>query len=201
MNRTLFKLTAPITRATVNDFEADHGFKPTKEADLRAFGYAWGAVEPAPVASGGVVELAEPVLSGQFVTQGWTERERTVQEIADEQSGFSDGVTAERDRRLTEGTTVTVTGYGDIPLQGRSNDQINLIALSDTARDLIAAGVDSAVIPFRDALNAMHMLTPAQTKEMADKGKAAASAFYAAAWTLKDNTPIPSDFTDDKWWP
>ena len=110
-------------------------------------------------------------------------------------------ITAERDRRLHNGVVIPVTGYGDIPLQGRPNDQINLIALADTARDLIAAGITDPVIPFRDADNVMHMLTPAQMAELAVKGKQAASLIYAAAWTLKDMAAPRVDFDDDQYWP
>lgn len=110
-------------------------------------------------------------------------------------------VTAERDRRLHAGTIVNVSGYGNIPVQGRPADQINLIALGDTARDLSAGGVTAAVIPFRDGDNVNHDLTPAQMLEMVAEGKAAASAIYAAAWALKDGETIPSDFADDAYWP
>tara|TARA_R110002020_G_scaffold95937_11_gene230139 strand:+ start:350 stop:757 length:408 start_codon:yes stop_codon:yes gene_type:complete len=110
-------------------------------------------------------------------------------------------VTAERDRRLNAGTVVTVTGYGDIAVQGRATDQINLIALGDTARDLQAAGVTAAVIPFRDGYDVIHQLTPSQMAEAVQKGKQAASAIYAAAWALKDAATVPADFADDQHWP
>jgi len=114
-------------------------------------------------------------------------------------------VDAERDRRLADGVTVNVAGYGDIPIQGRPVDQINTLALEGTARDLIAAGVTAAVIPFRDADNVLHTLTPMQVKEMTSEGRAAASAIYQVAWAMKDNTGdvtggIPADFTDDGYW-
>lgn len=110
-------------------------------------------------------------------------------------------ITAERDRRIALGTTVTIAGYGAVPLQGRATDQINLIALGDTARDLVAAGVTDPVIPFRDALNVIHNLTPTQVLDLVKKGKAVVSAIYVAAWALKDGATIPSNFTHDTHWP
>lgn len=110
-------------------------------------------------------------------------------------------VSAERDRRIALGHIVTLSSYGDIPVQGRPQDQINLLALKDTARDMVDAGVTEPVIPFRDGDNVHHLLTPAQMIEIADQGKRAASAIYAAAWALKAYAPIPEDFADDHHWP
>lgn len=82
MNKTLFKLTDPITRATVKQFEADHGFKPTKEADLTEFGYAWGDTNARPnVPDSQTIEPTEPVLDGAFVTVAWTVRDKTQAEL------------------------------------------------------------------------------------------------------------------------
>lgn len=120
---------------------------------------------------------------------------------AEEQERRASGVNAERDRRLAMGATVDVTGIGPIPVQGRAADQINLMALGDTAKDLIAAGVTDPIIPFRDGDNVIHDLTPEQVAEMARKGKEAASAIYAASWALKDSGYIPDDYADDRHWP
>jgi hypothetical protein len=120
---------------------------------------------------------------------------------AREQAWRRGGVNAERDLRLAAGTTITVAGYGDIPVQGRPSDQINMIALESTAKDMAAAGITSAAIPFRDAENTMHDLTPDQVIDMVSKAKQAATAIYAAAWELKDGAGVPADYTDDKHWP
>ena len=110
-------------------------------------------------------------------------------------------VNAERERRLIAGVTVNVSGYGDIPFQGRPADQINLLALKDTARDLDAAGITAAVIPFRDADNVTHTLTPAQMIELANEGKTAASAIYQASWAIKARNDLATiDITDDQYW-
>jgi len=127
---------------------------------------------------------------------------KTAEDIAQERQGVLHArVNAERERRIGMGHLVDVTGYGGVPVQGRSQDQINLLALKDTARDLSEAGVTSAVIPFRDGDNTDHMLTPAQMIEVANKGKSAASAIYQAAWAIKAMDPLPEDVTDDALWP
>ncbi|MCE8006558.1 DUF4376 domain-containing protein [Aestuariivita sp.] len=111
------------------------------------------------------------------------------------------GITAERNRRLESGVVIPIDGYGEVPVQGREKDRINLIALADTARSLIEAGQVSQTVPFRDADNVMHQLTPPQMIEMVDKAKQAASAIYAAAWTMKDMAAPPQDYGDDSHWP
>ena len=127
---------------------------------------------------------------------------KTAEDLAaEDQERLAAQVTAECDRRLAAGTVVTVTGYGDIPVQGRQKDQINLMALEATAKDLIAAGVTGPILDFRDGANVHHKLTPAQFVEMARKGKEAASAIYATSWALKDSGDIPADFADDVHWP
>lgn len=110
-------------------------------------------------------------------------------------------VDAERDRRMVAGVTVEVSGYGPIPLRGGAADQTILLALKDTARDLIAEGVTDPVLIFRDAQNAMHQLTPGQMAELADAGKQYVSDVYEASWALKDAAPIPLDFASDAHWP
>ncbi len=120
---------------------------------------------------------------------------------AAEQARRRAGVNAKRDRRLAAGAMISLAGYGDIPLQGRAGDQINLIALGDTAHDLIAAGVTAAVIRFRNAQIVMHTLTPAQLLEAARRGKEIAAAIYATSWAMKDGGDIPEDYAADTNWP
>ena len=111
-------------------------------------------------------------------------------------------VNEEREKRLKAGTSITVTGYGDIPMQGRDQDQITTLALEASASALKAQGVTSASLPFRDAANGNHMLTPDQTLELMGKAKKFAQDIYQAAWALKDDPAgIPDDFTEDKYWP
>ncbi len=113
----------------------------------------------------------------------------------------ADQVNAERERRILTGKAVSVTGVGDVLLQGRPEDQVNMLGLKDTARDLKAAGVTAAVIPFRDGDNIVRMFTPDQMIEAVDKGKQHVSAVYQAAWALKELDPIPADYADYAYWP
>jgi hypothetical protein len=124
---------------------------------------------------------------------------------AEEQSIKASQVTKECERRLSVGVVVTVSGYGEIPVQGRQKDQINLIGLEATAKDLVQAGVEIPVIKFRDGSNVNHMLTPSQFVEMARKGKEAASEIIQTSWDMKDGNGnfsggIPDGFADDKYW-
>lgn len=145
------------------------------------------------VVNGETIELTDDEIAALDAAAAEAETRRV--------AGIPAKVNAERERRLSAGVTISVTDYGDIPLQGRPADQINLLALKDTARDLDAAGVTAAVIPFRDADNTTHMLTPDQMMELADKGKTAASAIYQASWTIKARNDLATiDITDDQYW-
>lgn len=123
------------------------------------------------------------------------------QRAAEAQAALASQIDAERERRIAAGVTVTLSDGILIPLQGRPEDQINMLALKDTARDLLAAGVSAPILPFRDAENVVHQLTPAQMIEATDKGKQHVSAVYQAAWALKEMEPIPTDFAEDVNWP
>lgn len=120
---------------------------------------------------------------------------------AERRRADQDGINRERDRRILAGAEIEIAGYGTIPVQGSETDQINLLALGATAAELIAAGITTPVIPFRDAENTMHHLTPGQMADLTRQGKQVVSAIYAASWALKDATTIPADYADDSHWP
>lgn len=111
-----------------------------------------------------------------------------------------DDVNAERARRITEGTTVNVTGVGAMPVAGREEDTRNLQGLVTAAQLRLASGDTTTAINFRDDANNMHALTPSQVVELWEKAEGYISAVYAASWTLKDGT-IPADYADDRHWP
>ena len=110
-------------------------------------------------------------------------------------------VNAERDRRIAAGTAVEITGYGVVPLQGRIQDQTNLLGLATAATLRIAAGDVDTLTKFRDAVNLDHFLTPLQIVEMWSKGAAWISSVFEASWELKAAEPIPLDFATDTYWP
>lgn len=123
-------------------------------------------------------------------------------DTAKKQEILSGMVNEERERRLEKGSTISVTGYGGIPMQGRNQDQITTLALEASASALKAQGVTAAALPFRDSDNTNHLLTPDQTLELMGKAKKFAQDVYQAAWDLKDDPAgIPDDFTEDKYWP
>jgi hypothetical protein len=193
-----------LTRYPIANFRKDfpNVLAPSKNPGptYAAHGVYPREVLPRPdVTEAQTVDRAEPVLTDGVSVHGWTVRDMTEGELAADQADRAAGVNAERDRRLAAGSTVTVSGYGDVPLQGRAVDQTNLIALEVTAMQLVAAALD-VPMDFRDADNVMHTLTPAQMLEMARLGKQAAAAIYAAAWALKDSGDIPADYTDDAHW-
>jgi len=109
-------------------------------------------------------------------------------------------VNAERDRRLAAGVVVSVTGYGDVAVQGRERDVSVYTNLALRAAQKLQAG-DASTFQFRDRDDMMHDLTPAQMVELMDKAGLAAQAIYAAAWALKDGAEIPQDYAEDKHWP
>ncbi|SNY93429.1 protein of unknown function [Cohaesibacter sp. ES.047] len=117
------------------------------------------------------------------------------------QATTGNDVNAERSRRIESGCSVSVTGVVDpIPLQGRPQDQTNLLGLVTGAQLHIASG-DTTTITFRDADNVDHDLTPSQVLELWQGGATFISAVMQASWDLKAATPIPSDYTDDAYWP
>lgn len=117
-----------------------------------------------------------------------------------------DDVNAERDRRIAIGHMFTISGYGDIPLQGRIQDQINLQARQSAALRAKAAGVADPVLILRDAENVNHMLTPDQMIDLVDQGISWIEATMMVSWAMKDGTVpfeggIPADFAADVYWP
>ena len=110
-------------------------------------------------------------------------------------------VDREHDRRAALGKAFTVTGYGEVPLEGSLRTQTVLLALKDTARDMQAAGVTAPILFFTDRDNADHYLTPAQVIELVNAGKAYMQALHTAKRSLKELNPIPADYADDSRWP
>ncbi|MBN9243927.1 MAG: DUF4376 domain-containing protein [Mesorhizobium sp.] len=110
-------------------------------------------------------------------------------------------VNVERERRIAAGATVTVTGAGAIPVQGRDADVRNLQGLGLMALARVSAGDVAAVTTFRDAENIDHALTPPQVLELVQQAAAAVEAIIQASWTIKAMDPLPDDVTDDALWP
>ena len=110
-------------------------------------------------------------------------------------------VNVEHDRRALAGKVFAVSGYGDVALEGSMAAQTVLLALKDTARDMVGAGISAPVLMFTDRDNADHYLTPLQVIELVDVGKVYMQALHAAKRALKAMDPIPVDYADNQWWP
>lgn len=115
---------------------------------------------------------------------------------------FAERVNEERARRIGVGVLVPVEGYGQVvALQGRPQDLDTLLGLSMAAQLRIQQGDTSTLTPFRDRDNADHMLTPPQIVDLWQKGMSWVQAVYTSSWKLKDQTTIPDNPEDDRWWP
>lgn len=110
-------------------------------------------------------------------------------------------VNMERERRITEGTTVSVSNYGSIKIQGRDEDQRNLQGLAMISNMRIAQGNTTVLTVFRDAENVNHDLTPPQIVELWSKGVTWISNVYSSSWTIKAMDPIPQDYNANTRWP
>jgi hypothetical protein len=123
------------------------------------------------------------------------------QKTTDAADALRAAVNTERERRIAAGATVTVTGAGDIPVQGRDVDVRNLQGLGLGALARVSAGDMTTITTFRDADNIDHNLTPPQVLELVQQASAVAEAIIQATWTIKALDPIPADYADDARWP
>lgn len=109
-------------------------------------------------------------------------------------------VNTERERRIAAGATVTVTGAGDIPVQGRDVDVRNLQGLGLAALARVSAGDTATITVFRDAGNVDHSLTPPQVLELVQRAAGVVEAIIQASWVIKAMDPLPDDVTVDELW-
>lgn len=108
---------------------------------------------------------------------------------------FRDRVNTYRQAVIDAGYVVTVTGYGDVALQGRDQDKILLQGLLSAAQVRLAQGDDETMTEFMDRDNVPHLLTPPQVVEMVLMGLAWVSAVYSVSWAIKEE----GDPGDDSW--
>ena len=109
-------------------------------------------------------------------------------------------VNEERDRRIALGCVVTLSTGKVIPIQGRPQDQTNLLGLVTLAQ--MRVQTDSTTpTTFRDRDNNDHSLTPAEIIELWQHGVAYFELVMQAAWALKDADPTLDDYHDDMHWP
>ncbi|PWE52251.1 hypothetical protein DEM27_31890 [Metarhizobium album] len=148
---------------------------------------------------------ADPVPGGKVVASTSVQRVdgvvKFVDMLADAPPPPTDDINAEHDRRAATGRVFAVAGYGDVALEGSAGTQMVLLALKDTARDMVTAGYSAPVLLFTDRDNVDHHLTPEQVIALVDAGKIYMQALHAAKRALKAMEPIPADYADDQWWP
>lgn len=155
-----------------------------------------------------VTERVTRRINGVYVTE---DVELTGDKLADFNTRKSapptaEKINAQRDKRIQAGTTITPTGYSAIPLTGRASDQTVYVAMLMRAQAMKAAGVTDAVHVFRDAENNVHTLTPDQTIELVSHAMTWFEDVMKVSWAMKDETGdfsdgVPSDWTDDEYWP
>lgn len=113
-----------------------------------------------------------------------------------------DQVSAERERRLALGCSVTLSsGQGPIPVQTRDEvDHRNLLTLESQAMKAVIAGAPQTSFPFRDADDKTWSLTALEMMDMTAKVAAFGAGIFAKSWALKTMDPIPATYQADEWW-
>lgn len=115
---------------------------------------------------------------------------------------FRGQVNAERQRRILQGKTFTLTGYATpVPIKGDEETRKNLDTLAIKAQMLIGQGTPGTTTSYRDALNVTHPLTQPQVLDLWAQGGAYMEAIYEASWAIKANPPADGDVTADSLWP
>jgi hypothetical protein len=118
---------------------------------------------------------------------------------------MADAVDTERDRRINAGVT-----FNNVLFQTREEDRNNIDQNLQLAFQALVGGAQPQDLrwasPATDFqwIAADNSMVSMDAQTMVDFGKAAAArkqAITFAARALKNMTPIPTDYTLDKWWP
>lgn len=112
-------------------------------------------------------------------------------------------INAERDRRVREGTIITLPSGVGVHVEGGEGPTANLHGLCSLAQILISQGLTTEVIKFRDGSNVVHDLVPEEIVYLFIEGAKYKSTIFEASWNVKaltaDNT-LPANYTDDSAW-
>lgn len=122
------------------------------------------------------------------------------EELATAIRALKDAINTERERRISDGCTINVDGIGGIPIRGTAEDMRNMTNLGQIANMSLISG-STTPVSFRDNDNVMHVLTPTQMSQLWQKAVYYVSLVYQSSWTLKELTPIPTDYENDQYWP
>lgn len=150
------------------------------------------------------IQEADPIPSDKISTgmepQLVNNEPKYIHILVDKPAIENEAINDERERRKVIGTTVTITGYGDIPIQGRPEDRENLQGLGQGALARLMLGDTTTLTKFRDAVNTDHFLTPPQMLETWQKGAGYINKLYDWSWSIKALPTIPEDYQDDMYW-
>lgn len=144
-------------------------------------------------------ESASSPMSRQLLA--WVDAGNAILPYAEPEPRDQD-VDAERDRRLRLGFMITLDDGHMVALQTATPaDWRNIAYLATVAGDYKQQGGGQGSFTIRDAYNLYVTLTYTEMVELQAKLSGASSEIYQASWALKDQSHIPSDFKDDKYWP
>jgi hypothetical protein len=150
--------------------------------------------DTAPPYPSSMLSVAKTVVNGAVeITRTWSELTKDV---------YNQLVNAERDRRIAQGITVTVSEGKTVPADTRSGqDLLNVGGLAQIARARIDAA-DVTPIYFRGSDNVTYELTPEEMWVLANGSGVAGhvQSHYAKAWALKDAAEMVTDVTASEHW-
>lgn len=189
-------------------FKTDTGQRPTDEW-LAQDGY-FGFIDTLPPTDYNKYEQKVIKLSidklivdpgSDTVTQRWSIVDMTSAEKLEALEVLKNDINDLRDGKIRAGCSVKLNGISTPLYISGSEDNIrNISNLAQLAMFQVSNG-STTTIAFRDDKNIIYNLTPAQVIEMWQKSMQYITSLYQASWTLKDSSPVPQDFTDQKYWP
>lgn len=187
-------------------FRTDTGERPTDEW-LASQGYLGYISSPPPAYNYYEQRLIETPIQllainkNNTVTQTWTVEPLTTEEKLEKQVELRQNINVERERRLKIGANVSISGLANtVYVTGDEENIRNMTNLGQLSMLYIQRNANTT-IPFRDAQNTLHTLTPLQMSNLWEKTVSYVSSVYQSSWAMKDMSPLPQDFLDDKYWP
>lgn len=115
-------------------------------------------------------------------------------------ANFDSLVNEERDRRLLEGKSFSVTGHQD-PIHLNILDETNLGGLATSALVQVSLGNGSSTVQWRDNNNTVHTITFEQVLELHTLASQYKQDIYSSSWALKTMEVKPENYTNDLYWP
>jgi len=167
---------------------------------------------PDEITDAGYVLVSNPpiALSNQVVqwvvAEGdWVIREKTISEKRDDRRRIEDRINSERNKRILLGFE-----YSNVIYDCTLEDQKNISAAALLALMAVMEGANTSNYYWHGGTAEFawvaqnNMIVPMSAPEVISFGKTAMThvrSHIFAARTLKDSVPIPSDYTNDSYWP